>query len=122
MTTDEGAVISVLGEESADRTIMVIGEALLALLASLEGAPEALASGAGASGTRLAARLTAAQGASRLVIVGDERRTVRSLADAVTTLTAGFRDLVGALGEGATITVDAAWAEVPDGDEGGADA
>lgn len=110
------------GEESADRAIRLIGEALLALLASLEGAPEALASGAGASGARLAAQLTAAHGAARLVIDGDERRTIRSLADAATTLTAGFRDLIGVLGEGAAITVDAAWAEALDTDEGGADA
>ena len=51
-------------------------------------------------------------------IDGDERATVRSLADAVTTLTVGLRDLVGALDEGATITVDAAWAEAADGGEG----
>ncbi len=96
------------GEESADRAIRLIGKALIALLASLEGAPEALASGAGAGGARLAARLTAAHGAGRLVIDSDERPTVRSLADAVTTLTAAFRDLVAALAEGSTITVDAA--------------
>ena len=78
--------------------------------------------GAGADGARLAARLTAARGAVLLVIDSDERPTVRSLADAVTTLTAGFRDLVGALDEGATIAVDPAWAEGPDGDGGGAEA
>ena len=110
------------GEESADWAIRLIGEALIALLASLEGVPEALASGAGAGGARLDARLTAAHGAGRLVIDSDERPTVRSLAEAVTTLTAGFRDLVAALAEGFTITVDATWAEVPDDDEGGADA
>jgi hypothetical protein len=110
------------GEESADRAIRLIGEALIALLASLEGAPEALTIGAGAVGARLAARLTAALGAVRLVIDSDERPTVGSLADAVTTLTAGFRDLVGVLDEGATITVDPTWAEAPDGDGGGAKA
>ena len=110
------------GEESADRAIRLIGEALIALLASLEGAPEALTIGAGADGARLAAQLTAAHGAVRLVIDSDEPATVGSRADAVTTLTAGFRDLVGALDEGATITVDPAWAEAPDGDGGGADA
>jgi hypothetical protein len=109
------------GEEGADRAIKLIGHALLALLASLEGAPEALASGAGANGARLAARLTAARDAFGLVIDGDERPTVQSLADAVMTLMAGFRDLVGALGEGATITVDATWAEAVDGVKGGVD-
>lgn len=110
------------GEESADRAITLIGGALIAVLASLEGAPEALTIGAGADGARLAARLTAAHGAVRLVIDSDEPATVGSLAAAVTTLTAGFRDLVGALGEGATITVDPAWAEACDAAEGGADA
>jgi len=110
------------GEESADRAIRLIGEALLALLASLGGVPDALASGAGPDGARLAARLIGADGAARLVIDSDERPTVASLADAVTTLTTGFSDLVGALGEGASITVDAVWAEASDGDEGGADA
>jgi len=38
------------------------------------------------------------------------------------TLTAGFTDLVAALGEGATITLDATWAEARGSDEGGADA
>lgn len=110
------------GEENADRAIRLMGEVLLALLASMEGASEALASGAGASGVRLATRLTAAHGAGRHVIEGDERRTVRSLADAVTSLTTGFTDLVAALGASAMITVDAAWAEALDGAEGGADA
>lgn len=109
------------GEENADRAIRLLGEALIAL-ASPEGAPEALASGAGASGVRLATRLTAAHDAGRLVVDGDEPRTVLSLADAVMTLTAGFTDLVAALGEGATITVDAAWAKAPGSDERGADA
>ena len=110
------------GEENADRAIRLMSEGLLALLASLEGASEALASGAGASGLRLATRLTAAHDAGRLVVDGDERRTVLSLADAVMTLTAGFTYLVGAIGEGAMITVDAAWAEALDGAEGGTDA
>jgi hypothetical protein len=110
------------GEDSADRAIRLIGEALLALLASLEGAPKALTRDAGASGARLAARLTAAHGTARLVIDSDERPTVRSLAHAVALLTDGFRDLVGALSEAATIAVDLAWAEASDGYEGGADA
>jgi hypothetical protein len=105
------------GEEGADRAIRLIGEALIALLASLKGAPEALTIGAGADGAGLAARLTAARDAGRLVIGGDERPTVQSLADAVMALTSGFSDLVGALAEGAMITVDAAWAEA----SGGAD-
>lgn len=87
------------------------------MLASLEGAPEALASGAGAGGVRLAAQLTAAHRAGRLVIDSDESPTVLSLADAMMTLTSGLSDLVGAFGEGATITVDAAWAEASGGAE-----
>ena len=65
----------------------------MALHASLDGAPQALTIGAGADGARLAARLTAAGAAARLVIDSDERPSVRSLADAVATMTAGFRDL-----------------------------
>jgi hypothetical protein len=51
-----------------------------------------------------------------------ELPTVQSLADSVTTLTAGFSDLVEALDEGAAIVVDAAWAEGSGDYEGGADA
>ncbi len=109
------------GEEGADRAIKLIGEVLVAILASLEGAPEALEVGAGADGTRLAARLIVARDAAGLVVDGDEPPSVQSLADAVMTLTVGFGDLVGALGEGATITVDAMWAETADGAEGGTD-
>lgn len=109
------------GEERADRAVKLIGDALIAMLASLEGASEALASGAGANGARLAARLTAARDAVAFVLEDDQRPTVQSLAEAVTTLTAGFRHLVGALDEGATITVDASWAEAAGGGEGGAD-
>jgi hypothetical protein len=110
------------GDEDADRAIKLIGEALAAILASLEGAPEALESGAGADGARLAARLIAARDVAGLVVHGDQGSTGRSLAEAVTTLTTGFTDLVGALDEGATITVDAAWAEATDRGEGEADA
>jgi hypothetical protein len=67
---------------------------------------------------RLAARLIAARDAGGVVIDGDQQPTVQSLADTVANLTAGFRDLVWALDEGATITVDAAWAEGADGGEG----
>jgi CBS domain-containing protein len=55
------------------------------------------------------------------VVNGDELPTVQSLADAVTTLTAGFGGLVEALDEGAAIVVDTAWAEASGGDEGGPD-
>jgi hypothetical protein len=120
--TDENEDPGWPGEEGADRAITLIGEALLAVLASLEGAPEALAAGAGLDGERVAARLISAHRAGRLVINGGEPRTVRSLADAVTTLTGGFRDLAGALREGAALRVDPAWAEPHDGDAEGADA
>ena len=45
------------GEEPADRAIKLFGGALVAI-ASLDGAPEALAAGAGADGARLSARLS----------------------------------------------------------------
>lgn len=108
------------GEEAADRVIKLMGRALVGILASLEGASGALTAGAGADGARLSARLLAARDAAGVVVNGDELPTVQSLADAVTTLTAGFSDLVQALDEGAAIVVDAAWAEASGGDEGDA--
>jgi len=54
------------------------------------------------------ARLTASRDAGRTVVDGAERRSVEALAKVVVMLTAGFADLVGALDEGATISVDAA--------------
>ncbi len=70
--------------------------------------------------TRLSARLLAARDAAGVVVDGDELLTVQSLADAVTTLTTAFSDLVEALVEGAAIVVDAAWAEASGGGGGGA--
>jgi len=110
------------GEEGADRAARLFGEALLALLGSLEGAAEVLTSGACKNGAGPAARLIRAREAGRQVVDGGKRRTIPSLGKAVTTLTAGFEDLIGALGEGATVNVDAGWAEGPDRAEGGADA
>jgi hypothetical protein len=104
------------GEVGADRAIRLIGEALMAMLASLKGASEALEAGAGAVGVRLAASLIAARDAAGTAAHGDRPLTVPSLADAVSTLTAGFRDLVAALDGASTIVVDAAWAEAADGE------
>ena len=109
------------GEEAAGRAIKLMAGALVAILASLEGA-EALAEGAGADGARLSARLLTARDAAGVVGNTDELVGIQSLADAVTTLTTAFGDLVEALDEGATIAVDAAWAEAAGGDEGGANA
>ncbi|MEX0985014.1 MAG: hypothetical protein WD096_08190 [Actinomycetota bacterium] len=106
------------GEEEAGRAIKLIGQALVTMLACLEGAPEALGAGAGTMGARLAARLIAARDAARVVVDGDRHPTVPSLADAASTLTAGFGDLVTALDEAAVIVVDAEWAEAADDGEG----
>lgn len=99
------------GEDGADQAIRLIRQALVAMLDSLEGAPEALEAGAGAGGMRLAARLIAARDAAGRMVDGDPQPTVQSLASAASALTAAFGDLVVALDEAAAIVVDPAWAE-----------
>jgi hypothetical protein len=107
------------GEQEADRAVRLFGEALVALVASLEGAPEALEAGAGRQGARAGAQLISARAAGRLGVDGAERLTVEDLIGAMDGITDGFRELVGALIQGAAIVADAGWAEAggPHGSE-----
>jgi hypothetical protein len=99
------------GEREGGQAVHLMGEALAALLASLEGVPEALEAGAGEQGARVAARLVSARDAGRFDRDGSGPPTVEDLTAAIDGITEGFRDLVGVLIEGAALVVDAEWAE-----------